>query len=338
MLSSMLFGQSIFFKSLQFWAEALRQPSAQTWDNDSNTVILKTPHYKLRLFLGKGQRQEKCCFAFPPHAGRSPKVIDNLIKTCQEEGFDVYVFELLAATRQTGNINLENLIDFATTCYDHIKQEKILLGVCQGFWLSILVAHRAAQKPIAQFGFAGPADFSAGDGHIKQMCQKIPYGYMELIVTMSGGIQPGLAQWWNFTLRDPGAIFQDDFLKLWDLILEGKDTVEWHRNHDWTWSPQHLPGPMFLEIFKLLFTENRLKEMVDFKKFDWLLFLFAGKDDEITLPEQTFAMANWVSSSSFIRKYLFDNCGHTATFCKKEPLFQVTKDLQQLVSGGYALV
>jgi len=321
-------------KCLKFATEALRPPAPQTWDDGSNSVVVKTPYYKLRLFKGEGRLQKKCVILFPPHAGRHPNVTNNLIRTCQEEGYDVYVFELLAATLETKNANLKNLVEFGTDCYAFPDQKKILMGVCQGLWLSNLVADKLVDiqdPPVAQFGFAGPVDFSAGNGHIKKTCQKIPLGYLESIVTMNGGFQLGYSQWWNFTLGNPKAVFYDDYVKLWNLINEDKDITDWRNNHDWFWSPQDLAGPWFLEAKKWFTLEKPFP--VDFSRFTWPLFLYAGKEDEITPPEQTFAMAKMVGSR-FVKEYIFENCGHTATFCKREPMQKVKENLR-LISDGF---
>ncbi|MDD4271677.1 MAG: alpha/beta hydrolase [Patescibacteria group bacterium] len=313
--------------SLTFWKEALRLPAPQTWDDGSNTVIDESPYHKLRLFRAKGlKRHKECIFLYPPHAGRHPNITNNLIHACQDDGFDVYVFEILAATWFTKDLDLEGLTRLGAKCYSLIKRKKILIGVCQGVWLSILVANRIEDKPVAQFVFAGPVDFWAGNGFIKKKCELIPPEFMDIAAFMSGGLQSGSTQWWNFTSGDLKAVFYDDYAKLWDLIIAGKDISEWINNHGWYYSPQHL-SQWFFQATKWLFIENRLKDMVDFKKFGWPLRIFVGGKDAITPPEQTLAMQNWVSSNN-VKAYIFKKCGHTASFCKPEPLAQMIEDLR----------
>ena len=321
----------------RFQAEMSKPIVPQTWDDGSNETVLKTPYYKFRKFPSlAGFVQERCITLFPPHAGRHPNIVNGLIRVCQEEGYDTFVFELLPATHKTRDVSLADLVYFGKECFNFPSQKKILMGVCQGLWHSILVA----EKPVAQFGFAGPVDFHAGDGYIKKSCQQTPMVIPKFIVGLNGGVQPAWVQWWNFTLGNPWAVFIDEPMKLFQYIRKGEEEKinNWHRNRSWYYSPQSLAGSWFVEAIERFFKNNELKEIVDFKSFDWPLFLYAGENDEITPPVQTFAMADLVSSK-LVKKHLFQNCGHTATFCKKEPLEKVRKDLK-LISGlkgeGYA--
>jgi poly(3-hydroxyalkanoate) synthetase len=54
-------------------------------------------------------------------------------------------------------------------------------------------------------------------------------------------------------------------------------------------------------------------EIVDLTNIKHPLYLYAGKDDEITSSQQLFDISKYVSST-IINKYLLPNCGHTRVF------------------------
>ncbi len=316
-----------------FW----RPKDRQTWDDGTNEVIWDgSPYFKLRLFRRLGaKKRHNCIVLFPPHAGRHPNVTNRLIATCQNIGFDVYVFEQIAGNFFNRNLKLAELVGYGRDCWNFIADPKIMIGVCQGLWYSIFVADRivAGDKPVAQFGFAGPVDFHAGNGYIKNACQLVPIDFIRLIINMNFGLQSGLVQWSNFALMDPKAVFWDNYMKLFGYILAGNEQKigEWHDIDSWYLDCYDLPGRVIEEVFESLFKNNKLIEMVDLRKFDWPLRLYAGKRDKITPSVQTFAMADLVSTGpEQVRKYLFEECGHTAVFCHEEPLQQASLDLMEI--------
>jgi hypothetical protein len=314
----------------RFFLESQAPISRQTWDNGTNEIIDSSIFHKLRLFPPLKKENGKTVFLFPPHAGRHPNVTNNLIRACQETGFQVVAFELLPA-KYGDSLDFDGLVKLATSCLKKF-QDYISVGVCQGSWLNSLAIDQSPNKPVAQFVFAGPVDFWAGDGYIKKACQlPFVFDWIKFVVVINQGIQPAWVQWWNFTMANPKAVFWDDYVKLWHLIVEGKGDgkiLQWKNNHDWYWSPQNL-HKWFLSAVKDLFIDNKLKDMVDFSKFNWPLYLYVGNEDEITLPVQTIAMKGMVAPDvTTIRA--FDKCGHTAVFCKKEPLQQFQADLMRL--------
>lgn len=334
----MFFPASVFGR---FWLEAMKPLDFQTWDNGTNKVVKDgSPYYKVRLFPSKGNVQKKdrvVCF-FPPHAGRHPNVTDALIRAMEEAGFDVIVFELLPAVWGAKTLSLENVIEIGLEAYSFDSRERIVGGVCQGMWQSAITTAIAEQKPVAQFGVAGPIDFWAGDGYIKNACQHIPPGCVRGTVALNGGIQPGWIQWLNFFNMNPWATLVDEPMNLFSHILAGdeKAIASWHKVRSWHRGCQNLWGESFVEIVEKLFVGNQLvrKELkicgqiVDLARIDWPFSIYAGDRDEITPPAQSFALEAHISSGS-VTKCLLENCGHTAAFNRRHALDRIIDGLQK---------
>ena len=300
---------------------------------ENEVVLDRSPYWMLRKFRGSGNRHEVVSL-FPPFSGRSGHVCANIIRACQDEGFDTYVFELLPA--HNGAVDLERLISFGLEAYEFPTQPKILTGCCQGAWNAAIISCLSSEKPIAYFNFAGPIDFSS-PSWINTCCKIVPQALIDWSVRLNGGVRNGWMQWCGMASFDPYAVTWGEWTNF-VLAVWGEDQkalTKCHRNRNWYWSPEDL-SVWFLDAYKFLFLENRLVkgrlrllgQDVDLKRVDWPVHLFAGSDDKITPPEQTFAMERYVRGP--ITKRLFDGCGHTKTFCGSEPLSVFRKDLRRV--------
>ena len=324
----------MFENIFRYWCEVLRPIEWQTWDNGTNRIVKDLyPYFYLRLFPSlSAEKRHNAIFMCPPHAGRHPNITDASILMQQKAGFDVYVLEQIAGNWLNRDLTLDQAVSYGRDCWLAIDQPKIMANYCQGVWYGNLIADRiaAVDKPTAQFCFAGPVDFHAGDGYIKNACARTPYALFEWIVAMNFGLQPGWMQWLNFAFINPKAVFWDDFVKLWDYVKAGNDEkiLEWHHNHSWYYFWQNLPGPLFLHAVKYFFQLNQLNDAVDFRKFDWPLFIYTGKQDKITPSEQSKAMAKLVGTRpDQINIRNFEKAGHTAVFTSKENLEIAKYDL-----------
>jgi poly(3-hydroxyalkanoate) synthetase len=343
-----MFEQNIFFgyDIWRFWFEIMKPISHQTWDDDTNRVVKNgSPYYKVRLFPSRNNdKQDAVVYLFPPHAGRHPNVVNAMILAMQNAGYDVIVFEILPAQWGINSINLEDLIEMGLEAYSYDKRKKIVGGVCQGMWQSVITTALADRPPIAQFGVAGPIDFWAGDGYIKNACQYLPIGYTRAVVNMCGGIQPGWLQWINFFNMNPWAIMFDEPMKLLKHIMAGdeKKIAKWREIWSWYCDHQSLWGDAFVDIVEKLFKGNQLirKELkifgqiVDLKKIIWPFFIYAGDKDVITPPPQSFGLAEYIGSD-VVAMRLLENCGHTAAFNAPHALKQIITDLKN-ISGRSA--
>lgn len=315
---------SICWNTLLFWGHFLTPISPSTWDNGSNTVVLFNRYFKLRLFPALGKIRRECVVFFPPYAGRDGTVCNALIQRYQSLGYNVYVFELLSAFPCWNNaVSLEMLRGFAKECYRFPKQPKKVVGVCMGGWLSLLAVKGEKEKPLAQYVSAFPFDMSQGESAIKKSLESTPSWFLWLPVVLTG-VNPAWLQWWRFTMAyDPAAVFIGEPTKLYDAIAKGdtRGIKKYHRNRNWFYNPRSL-GWWFLEAVDQIFIQNRLKEMID--QYDWPVFIYAGKEDEIVSWQQTVELANYVKKPVV---KVFPNGGHTLTFNGAEQLNQMETDI-----------
>jgi poly(3-hydroxybutyrate) depolymerase len=200
--------------------------------------------------------------------------------------------------------------------------------MCQGAWVGVI---HAALRPETVASFtdaAGPIDFCAGGGKLQNICQALPMSFYENMVAAGGGIQKGEFQLYGFKSMNPYERYVGDYVDLWTAVCEGDENKiqKWHRFKDWYDQPIDLPGAWYLEAVEKLFKKNLLitgelevlGQKVNLGNITCPVFLIAGDKDDITLPEQVFAMTDYVSGPS--TKKVLEDAGHIGVFTRSNSL------------------
>lgn len=333
----------MLLSGLRIATEITRPIRPPQWED--NIIILDcSPFYLLRKFQGSEPRRNEVVFLCPPYAGRSGTIASKLIRCCQNLGFDVLVFELLPA--RNGETHLSDLIHFISDCYDYTAayDSAIAVGACQGAWalaIAISLLRAPIFSPLAYFNFAGPLDFTAGQGSVRQLVKNTPLVALQANVHAFGGVRNRWQQWAAFASLNPYAVTVGEFMRLVRCVMRDDKAgiAKWHRDRDWYWSPQHLSGGWYLEAVEWLFMQNRLIKgelyisgrRVELGRITCPVYLYAGGKDEITTPEQLWGVEKALRPGMPIHKRLFEDCGHTAVFNRDEPMSQFTKDLMDIV-------
>lgn len=295
-------------------------------DFENNTVMVESSAVK---YHGFNLPKNKPIIIVPPHAGRHPNVVQRLINQCVNAGWSPYVLELKGANNENKNISIEDLINFIHDLFllasKNSGYSKLpLCGVCQGGWLSAIYSAMLPHTVSKLALMATPIDVEADpDNHIVKSMRYLSMEWFKYIVTINNGIQPGINQWMAFAMSNPIDVFFGRHVRMAGAILTGdEDTVKkLHKNNEWYDHPQNLSGNWFLWAIDNIFKNNKLikgtaiidNKYIDLSKINQPLFLYAGKDDNITSPQQLFSIINHVSSTIIYQK-IFDDCGHTKVF------------------------
>jgi poly(3-hydroxybutyrate) depolymerase len=155
------------------------------------------------------------------------------------------------------------------------------------------------------------------------------------MVASGGGRMLGrymLAGWKDM---HPGAQYLGKFIDLYAHIEDRNYLERTERFERWYENPIDLPGAYYLQAIRLLFKENRfargefvaLGRTLSLKAITCPAYLLAGRDDDITPPEQVFAAEALVGTpAAKIRKTLVPG-GHIGLFMGRKTLRAAWPDI-----------
>lgn len=298
-----------------------------------NEVVFENEVFRFHKF---NEGEGVPVFVVPPHAGRHGNVAQNLIDAFVKEGRIVYSYELLPCTKDT---SIEDLINILYRCCKYIDEPVNLIGLCQGAWLSAMFTSLHQDMVKTYTNSAGPINTKTGCDNIIEKYMEIPfvYDYHKMVVNFNGGIQPGILQWLAFSFVNPVFVYQKRWFDGLNTLCRNneEEIKKWKKNNDWYDYPIDLSGNWFLNCLKNHFLYNRLyngswrvfgKE-VNLKNITCPVYLYAGDKDDITHWRQVFDMGNVISSKE-IYKILFEDAGHTKSFCGKEEVKTIVNNLK----------
>lgn len=295
-----------------------------TQEFKNSEIIISTPVYRLHKFNSNNQSFTIPSLIIPPHAGRSPIIAQNLIDQLVNQNRSVYAFELLPATPETAYTSLSDLIRAIQDCQIFINSEVNLIGICQGAWLGAIYTALNPQDIIRYANIAGPINTKTNQPNIIENYCQIPniLALHKAILSANSNIQPGLLQWFAFSIVDPSAVYLKRWFDLFNhLSTQNLPAIsKWLTNNTWYDSPQDLAGTWFIDCLENHFIENKLfsgqwnvlGRPVDLSAITCPIYLYAGAQDKITHPFQVFDMAHKISGHS--HQTLFPSAGHTRCF------------------------
>jgi poly(3-hydroxyalkanoate) synthetase len=243
----------------------------------------------------------------PPDAGHGDAIVDyqpgkSIVNEALEntEG-GVHHIRWKPATFATRNTSIEDKVD-DTLIAMMVSGSRNLIGLCQAGWLFALVATENPED-VTSLTIAGtPIDTSLGESILAPALKK-PFLLYQTIVAMNGGLMSGsimLACWKSSNIE---MHYADRYL------FPTKDTEPFY---DWYDRHQNLAGKWYLQIIKALFLDNTFKDQL---KIQCPVIIATGTRDDITPPEQSWALANYCSGPV---EYFECNAGHLGTFLSGE--------------------
>jgi poly(3-hydroxybutyrate) depolymerase len=275
----------------------------------------------------------------PPEAGHNSQIVDygpeQSLVQCALENYigDVYAMDKLPAGPQHADYSIEDCIRSLGECIRTIGQPVHLVGLCQGGWQAVAYAALFPEH-VKSLTLAGaPIDFHAGDGLISQMAQTLPLSFYQSLVNMGSGLMPGAFLAAGFKMMNAFERFMGEDFKLYQNINDQQYLERTRRFNQWYEFTQPLGGRMYLEVIEHLFKENKLVKgdlqimgrKVDLSAIHQPIYLIAGTKDDITPPEQLFAIRQFVSSTSIAETLA--EAGHIGVFMKSKVIKKIWSKL-----------
>lgn len=281
-------------------AEEIDHPPQPRWFT-KNRIRLDLPTMRLREFGGPGNGLPVLIDA--PFAGHSSTIADfddgqSLVQALLASGLPaVWVTDWKSATPEMRYFSIDTYLAELNAAIDDLGGRVHLVGLCQGGWLSAMLAARFPHK-VASLVLAGsPIDTDAGHGPIRHLAHTMPMAAYEEMVTMGEGRMLGrfmLAGWKNM---HPDTQYLGKYVTLYEH-LEDRDYIKRTKAFEsWYENPLDLPGTYYLQAIRDLFKDNLfakgrftgLGRRLSLKDVTCPAYLLAGKADDITTSEQVFA-------------------------------------------------
>jgi poly(3-hydroxyalkanoate) synthetase len=263
-----------------------------------------------------------------PYAGHHAMIADfregqSLVTTLLDNGVShVALTDWKSATDDMKDFEIDNYLADLVVAIDDLGGKVNLVGLCQGGWMSAMIAARFPEKVNSLVLAGSPIDTHAGDGPLKKMVQLAPPHFYEDLVAVGGGLMRGelmLQGWKNMNpaqhfLREPADLLlhidDPDYVKKTEIF------ATWYEH------PLNLPGRWYLQAINQLFKENRfckgefigLGRKLNLKDIVCPTFLLAGESDDITTKEQVLDAEKYIGTPKDKIASLIAPGGHIGLF------------------------
>ncbi|MGA3342151.1 MAG: alpha/beta fold hydrolase, partial [Methylocella sp.] len=199
-----------------------------------------------------------------PHAGHTAMIADyhngqSLIETLLAHGINhVALTDWKSATEDMKDLEIDNYLAEVIVAIDELGGRVNLVGLCQGGWVSAMIAARFPDKVNALVLAGAPIDTDAGNGPIKRMVHESPISFYEELVELGGGLMKGKFMLQGWKNMHPEQHYIQDHIDLYDHINDPTYLAKEETFESWYENPIDLPGRWYLQVIKQLFKENRL--------------------------------------------------------------------------------
>lgn len=282
-----------------------------------------------------------------PYAGHTAMIADfrdgqSLMQTLRANGIGrLFLTDWKSASEDMKDLEIDQYLAELNACVDDLGGRANLVGLCQGGWISAMLAARFPRK-VERLVLAGaPIDTDAGNGPIKQLAHACPTSFYEELVALGGGLMRGRTMLAGWKGMHPEEHYLGEQVELYEHI----DDPEFLRRREaferWYENPIDLPGRWYLQAITQLFKENRLAKgqfvglgrRLDLKAITGPVFLLAGERDDITTPEQVFGAAPLLGTpAEAIRQALVPG-GHVGLFMGSRTLRETWPGIAQWLAG-----
>lgn len=291
-------GADIYAKNLKFAEEEIKI-------HDELRPTLATPNVarldlRTMVLRDYGSQVGIPTLVDAPHAGHTAMIADyhkgqSLIETLLANGVKhVALTDWKPASDDMKDLEIDNYLAEIIVAIDDLGGRVNLVGLCQGGWVSAMIAARFPDKVNSLVLAGAPIDTDAGDGPVKRMVHESPMAFYQELVELGGGLMKGKFMLQGWKNMHPEEHYFTDQIDLYEHIddpayLKKEETFEsWYEN------PIDLPGRWYLQVIKELFKENRLAKgefiglgrRLNLKAITCPTYLLAGAADDITTPEQ----------------------------------------------------
>ena len=301
-------GTELYAKNLKFVDEEIKI-------HDDLRPVLATPNQarldlRTMVLRDYGEPGGVPTFVDAPHAGHTAIIADyhkgqSLVETLLENGIaHVALTDWKSATEDMKDLEIDNYLAEIIVAIDDLGGRVNLVGLCQGGWVSAMIAARFPDKVNSLVLAGAPIDTDAGNGPIKRMAHESPMSFYEELVELGGGLMRGKFMLQGWKNMHPEQHYIQDQIDLYEHIddpayLKKEETFEsWYEN------PIDLPGRWYLQVIGQLFKENRLAKgrfmglgrKLNLRNITCPVYLLAGAADDITTPEQVLGAAKYIGT------------------------------------------
>lgn len=301
-------GADLYAKNLKFVEEEIRisadlRPALAT----PNQVRLDLRTMLLREY---GKPGKIPTLVDAPYAGHTAVIADyqngqSLVETLLANGIEhVALTDWKSATDDMRDLEIDNYLAEIVVAIDDLGGRVNLVGLCQGGWVSAMIAARFPEKVNSLVLAGAPIDTDAGNGPIKRMVQGSPLSFYEELVALGGGLMKGKFMLQGWKNMHPEQHYIEEHIDLYEHIDDPAYIAKEETFNSWYENPIDLPGRWYLQVIQQLFKENRLAKgrfvglgrTLDLGHIVCPAYLLAGAEDDITPPEQVLDAAKYIGT------------------------------------------
>ena len=307
-LSFMEEGAEAYRRNLAFLGEEIRlrhdlRPALAT----PNTVRFELRTMTLRDY---GVEQGIPTLVVAPYAGHSSVIADyapgqSLVETLLATGLShVALTDWKSATPDMKDLEIDDYLADLVVAIDDLGGRANLVGLCQGGWISAMIAARFPEKVNALVLAGSPIDTDAGNGPIRQIAHETPLSFYEGLVAEGDGLLKGEFMLMGWKNMHPDQHYIQDHVDLYEHIDDPAYIAKEETFAAWYENPINLPGRWYLQAIQRLFKDNELAagtyvalgRRIALSAIACPVYLLAGANDDITTTEQVLNAASLIGT------------------------------------------
>ncbi len=307
-------GQALYARNIRFIEEEIKiQAELRPQLATPNTVRLELRTMTLRDYGQPDHPSGRApipTLVDAPYAGHTSVIADyakgqSLVETLLANGLPhVALTDWKSATDDMKDLDIDDYLAQLLAAIDDLGGKVNLVGLCQGGWMSSMLAARFPGKVNALVLAGAPIDTDAGDDLIKHMAHASPMSFYEDLVKLGQGRMLGKFMLRGWKNMNPAEHYVQDHIDLYQHIDDPAYIKQEEAFKSWFEHPLDLPGRWYLQVIQQLFKENRLAKgefvalgrKINLKAITCPLYLLGGESDDITTPEQVLGAANYVGT------------------------------------------
>ena len=276
-------------------------PTEPLWTTP-NSVVLDLPALRVREF---SDGQGPPVIIVVPFTLHGPVLADlapghSIIERLLDCGIGrLLLVEWKSADRRMRFLDVDDYLAQVAVVLNEVGEPASLVGLCQGGWLSLMVAARFPSMVSQLVVVGSPIDLDAAPSSITDAARAMSLEAFQAIVKNGHGrvIGQRMLDVWNIRTLEQSAVC--DVLQ---NPVPSADALERFRIwHGWTLD---LPGPYYLRVVDDLFQHNQLARgeflalghILDLARVSVPLYLLAADEDEVTPVGQVMAGAQLVGT------------------------------------------
>ncbi|MCB1541005.1 MAG: alpha/beta fold hydrolase [Rhodoblastus sp.] len=285
-----------------------------------NEVVADLTTMRLRAFVSQGDAP---VIVVAPYAVHDAGLADlapghSVIERLVAEGFGpILLTEWKSATSATRGLSTDAYLADLNAAVDLAPPAPILVGLCQGGWLSLAYAAAFPGKVGKLVAAGAPVDTSC-PSEIASSARNVSSEMVEELIAAGGGLVSGRATLGAFRALGSAELAAAEVLQVADA--GAPELIA--RYQAWDARTVDLPGRYYADVLNWIFRDNRLAAG-DFPVFGRPtplsrvtapIFALAGGRDAVAPPAQVFAALDLVGTPAACKAQKLADCGHLSLF------------------------